>query len=406
MCISYKIRFGFVHSLFIAAALLFAALAHSAVPATTPVAAEKSPVAGIKSAGTEVAGNSPVPIVLDTRLPLGFAHDSKASLQNLPFTWLLPTPVNFVPANAILKPATPLNQASDEIRTGQLSWHIGPSGTRVVDSSTGMAANIAALTSADVRAREVVFNERLGIVWFYGQSIYRYRMQTHELARMQQATADLQAIRKIVAGHGGLWLADRSGIFLLDESGVTLSKVVHGGVAGENIINAAVADQTVWFVTSAAKLVRLRHIERNQVEIAVSTAISAGMPAEIFSMKQTLWMLLSNKQGEYYKLAYLDKGSATLDVITGKYFSLSADNGQLMASAYATSFKIDPEQHTMTRLGLSIPGTLERATKLDSVLFIGASYAYKDNCEIVEHGVIDISRGWVQALLKSTLLFK
>lgn len=406
MCISYKIRFGLVHSFFIAAAMMFAALAYSAVLATTPVAAVKPSESGGKSAGTKVAENTPVPIVLDSRLSLNFAHDSKSGLQRLPLSWLFLATVNFAPADANLKPATPINQASDEIRTGSLSWHIGGSGTRVVDSATGMAANIEALTSADVRAKEVVFNERLGIVWFYGQSIYRYRMQTHELARMQPDTSDLLTIRKMVAGPGGLWLADTNGIFQLDESGATLSKVVHSGVEGENIINVVVADQTVWFVTSASKLVRLRSIERNQVDIAVSTAISAGMPAEIVNMKQNLWMLLSNKQGEFYKLAYLDKGGDTLDVITGKYFSLSDSGGQLMASAYATSFKIDPVQHTMTRLGLVIPGTLERAAKQDSVLFIGASYAYKDNCEIVEHGVIDISKGWVQALLKSALLFR
>jgi hypothetical protein len=141
----------------------------------------------------------------------------------------------------------------------------------------------------------------------------------------------------------------------------------------------------------------------DQIEFTMSAKLP-GTPAEIFVAGQKVWMLLSSHHGDHYKLAFADKALNQISVISGKYFSLSELDGQLTASAYSTLYRIDPIHQTMTTLKPTEAGLLARANHNDSVLFLGSSYTYKDGCEIVEHGKIDISKGWIDAL--SDFIFK
>jgi hypothetical protein len=385
MCLSYKKRITGFYPLYIFCLMLFSQAAQSTpLPPSHPAE----------------------PVAVERQIPLIFNKYTNVRLQSVVMSWNSLGSVNFEPAYNGDRFQLLSSNSGSLVNTGILSWRVSATGTQVFDNTTGQTARIAELTSADVRAKEIVFSERLGVVWLYGKSVYRYHIKPRELERLQAADEALQAIRKLVISPSGLWFVSNGGIFQLDEAGILLNKVSQSGLDEASIVNAVVSDKEVWFITSAAKLMRLHNITLQRADISLSSAINAGVPAEFISMNQTLWVLLGNQHGEYYKLAYVDKDADKANVITGKYFSLSKQDGQLMASAYATSYRIDPAGKTITKLDLSIPGTLERAENRESVLFIGSSYAYKDNCEIVEHGAIDISKGWIQALLKSTLLFR
>lgn len=358
----------------------------------------KQGMQSLKSASLEVAGNTAEPITIEKYFPLGLGGNSKAQLRAIPMSWQALATLQFeVQGGISTGQANTTGQNQETIRTGVLTWQITSSGTRVKDSRTGQFANIPTLTSSVVRPRDIVYSERLGTVWLYGETVYRYRIAARVLERIQPVGEDFHSIRKAVLDPSGLWLATGKGIFLLGEGGAILEKVVNEGAEGVTFINAATAEKEAWFVTSGARLIRITSRAPNQFEFAVSAKLP-GTPAEIIVADQTLWVLLSDKHGDYYKLASVDTDRDRIGVIAGKYFTLGEKDGQITASTYTTYYRIDPRGKTVTRLRLTGAGLLPRAADRKSVLFVGSSYGYKDGCEIVEHGRIDISKGWDTAL--------
>lgn len=410
MCIPYKTIYGksisgAIRIAPLALSLVFTSVGNCTVMSNADEVDHGNPgTASIRSSGLGSAGNSAEPIVVDKKFPLALGKSSIARLQAVKMSWLPVDTLQFESPGNEHAGRAHINQNHEPIHTGYLTWLVSPNGTQVLDNNTGKRSNIPTLTSSAVRPRDIVYNERLGTVWFYGETVYRYRIADHVLQRLQLAEEYFHAIRKVVVGSSGLWLATEKGVFLLDEKGATLKKISQTGADGANFINAAATDKEAWFVTAGARLLRIENRAPDQFDVAMSAKLP-GVPAEIVIANQkTLWLLLSGNHGDHYKLAFVDKDLNRVDVITGKYFSLSEKDGQLMASTYSTLFRIDPSGKTITKLNLTEAGMLARAARNESVLFIGSSYAYRDNCEIVEHAQIDISKGWINAL--SDMIFR
>lgn len=337
-------------------------------------------------------------IGIDKKLPLVFDQYGTTQAKPLAMSWQTLAKLQFNTSNETLAGAGSL--APKAITTGFLTWKITPSGTRVFNSQIGKYAEIPALTSTTVRPRDLVFDQRNGIVWFYGTTVYRYRIANQTIEKLQLPSVTLQSIRKAVIAPTGLWLATEDGVFLLDKSGTTLQKIEHSKLNDLRFINIAASDSDIWLVSDKAQLIRLAYRASNHIELAISSQLAGAIPAEIFIANRTVWMLLSNRHGEDYKLGFLDTASQQLQIFSGKYFSLREEaNDQLMASTYSTTFRIDPVRRTLTKLPLAESAMLADAIRNAAVLFVGASYGYKDNCEIVERGKLDISKGWINNLL-------
>ena len=53
----------------------------------------------------------------------------------------------------------------------------------------------------------------------------------------------------------------------------------------------------------------------------------------------------------------------------------------------------------MAVFGVNASRALHRSMSTGQVLFVGSSYGVKDNCEVVEHRRVDISKGWMNPAL-------
>lgn len=348
-------------------------------------------------AGHKEASNLAESITVEKQIPLALVKNVAAHLQTVRMSWQTVATLKFSPP-----PHGDSAYATQEaLQTGNLIWRISPDGTQIIDNTTGLRATVTTLTRSNVRPRDMLYQPQQGLIWLYGETVYRYRMAEHKLERLQLEEDNFHAIRKAVSGDAGLWLATEKGIFLLDKKEATLKKIVHPAMGNVNIINAAANGREVWFaadsVVGGARLIRLGNRTADQIEFA-SSARLLGTPAELILINQSLWMLLSDSRGEHYKISFIDKELQHINRLNGKYYSLVEKDGQLLASAYSTFFRIDPVARTLTRVELKEAGLLSRAASKSSVLFIGTSYAYRDNCEIVERGRVDISKGWINAL--------
>lgn len=398
MRIPYKPLIATIRAAALPLLLLFGHSAHCTTVDKARVDEQaKLGMAPAKPAGARGAANPATPITIEKTFALALSANSSALPEAVPMSWQPVATLEFdsLADRAVTGSAT--SQNSEPVRTGFLAWRVSPEGTQVKDVRTGQSASISNLTSSDVRPRSIVYDERLGTVWFYGETLYRYRMASRTLERLQLHGEAFRAIRKAVNGPSGLWLAAGNGIFVLDKNSVSLKKIRNAGADGASIINAAATGKEIWFATAGARLVRITDNAPDQPLVAISARLP-GDTAEMIIASSTLWVLLSDKHGDHYKVAYVDQDRKQVSVITGKYFSLGEDNGQITASAYDTVFHIDPVARTIARLKISETGLLARAARRESVLFAGSSYGYKDNCEIVEHGQVDISKGWVNAL--------
>lgn len=376
----------------LALALVFAPPTH-ATASRSGTDQQARPLAPIAAAASASVAE---PIVVDKKLPLALGKGGDAQWRAVPMAWRPVAVLKFESPSESRAGGAP-NRNAEPVRTGPLAWRVTPDGTQVTDGRTGLSASIAGLTAREIRPRDMAYSERQGTVWFYGETLFRYQIASRTLERLQPMGEEFHAIRKAVSGPSGLWLATGNGIFLLDDAGAALKKITNAGADGVGFSHAAATDKEAWFATAEARLVRIEAHARGQLGISMSAPLP-GAVAELTVSGQQLWLLLSDKHGDYYKLAFVDKGLNQASVLQGKYFSLSEKDGLLAASAYSTSFRIDPGAMTITRIQPAEAGLLARAARKDSVLYAGSSYGYKDGCEVVEHGQIDISKGWINAL--------
>lgn len=340
-----------------------------------------------------IPGGTSAPMKAERQLSLTWTKAGDVQFQAIATTWQPVARVQFMPAAS----GGAARQEQAMSRTGPLSWVVASSGTQVLDNRTGSSASIPELTSNEVRPRDIVYDKQAGIVWFYGENLYRYQIVSHTLEQLNLSGETWHVIRKVSRGQAGLWLAAGNGIYLLDAADGALKKIRHPAVDGAHMINMATSDRDTWFVTADARLIRLGMAGSDRFGLTASGALP-GVPADMAVAGRTVWLLMGGKHGDYYQLAYVGERPDQLGVMPGKYFGLADKDGQLTASAYATTFRIDTVNKTIVAIRPGEAGLLTNAIRNESVLYVGLSYSYKDGCEIVEHAQLDISKGWATAM--------
>lgn len=334
------------------------------------------------------------PLAAERQLPLAWGEGSEARLQPVASAWQLVARLQFLAAASHVGTA---RRDSGVNRTGPLSWTVTSGGTQVLDSNTGAVASIPALTSAEVRPRDILYDKQSGTVWIYGEGLYRYTLASRLLEKLQPSGESWSYIRKVARGQAGLWVAAGSGIYLLDAADGALKSIYRPATAGARVINMAAGDRDAWFATADGRVIHAGTPAPGRFVLTTS-AVLPGAAAELAVAGQTAWLLLSDRHGDYYKLAFIDERRDRLGIMPGKYFLLAEQNGRLTAGAYAMAFRIDPENKTLTPVKTSEAGLLAQAVRTTSVLYAGSSYDVRDGCEVVEHGQPDISKGWTTAM--------
>ncbi len=275
-----------------------------------------------------------------------------------------------------------------------LSWSVTPTGTRVTVGQDKREAFISGLTSRSVRPQAMVADAARGAVWLYGDALYRYRADSGELVRFRPVAGKFASIRKVVTDASGVWLATDKGVYLFDDAKEQFSVIDHPQLAGQRMLQAVAADGAVWFAAQPSRLFRLTRSAAGHVQLQASQRLPLGVAAGMLSVRDTLWLLSSRDNGEYYELAYVAPGSGRLVRVAGKYYSLRALDGQLLAAARRDVHVFDAAGVSVAVLDFDSTHALRRTLQAGKVLFVGTSYAVKDNCEVVEHRRVDVSKGW------------
>jgi hypothetical protein len=275
-----------------------------------------------------------------------------------------------------------------------LSWSVSPTGTHVTAGQGGRAIFVGGLTSQMVRPQAVVVDAARGAVWLYGDDLYRYRAASGELVRFHPAAGMFGSIREVVADASGVWLATDKGVYLFDDAKEQFSGIDHPLLAGQRIVQLVAADGAVWFAAQPSRLFKLTRGDAGRVQIQASQRLPLGVTAEMLSVQGTLWLMSSRENGEHYELAYVAPGSERLVRVAGKYYSLRALDGQLLAAARRYMHVFDAAGVSVSALDFDSSRALRQTLHAGKALFIGTSYAVKDNCEVVEHRRVDVSKGW------------
>lgn len=328
------------------------------------------------------AGASLQPIVISESLALGFTVPQEVS------------------ALALSTRKTLISKLEIRGRAlSSLTWSVTPTGTRVSERNGKQEAFIAALTSHVVRPQAIISDASRGNLWLYGEALYRYRAASGELVRFDGTDKAFGAIREIVSDTSGVWLATDNGIYFFDESKEQFNAIQHALLNGQRFVQAVAADGAVWFMQEPSRLIRLTRAVSGAVQIAASRRLPLGVAAELIAVNQTVWMLASRENGEYYELAFISPQREGLQRVSGKFYSLREQQGRLFASTHRTLHVFDPRAGTVAVLDVDTSRALQRSLGSGQVLFVGSSYGMKDNCEIVEHRRVDISKGWMTPAL-------
>lgn len=275
-----------------------------------------------------------------------------------------------------------------------LGWSVSPTGTRVTVGQGRREVFVSGLTSKTVRPQAIVADAARGAVWLYGDDLYRYRAASGELVRFRPLADRFGSIREVVADASGVWLATDNGVYLFDDAKEQFSVIDHPLLAGQRIVQAVAADGAVWFAAQPSRLFKLTRSDAGRVQMQASQRLPLGVAAEMLSVHGTLWLLSSRENGEHYELAYVAPGGERLVRVAGKYYSLRALDGQLLATARRDVHVFDAAGVSVAALDFDSSRALRQTLHAGKVLFIGTSYAVKDNCEVVEHRRVDVSKGW------------
>lgn len=290
----------------------------------------------------------------------------------------------------------PLKASGQFIAVGPLSWQVTSHGSQVVDQHKDSRADTTLLTDRMVRPHDMVYSGTLGSIFFYGDALYRYHLASHAIERASSSTFGV--IRKLIPAPSGVWIVAERGIYLLEKHGGQLSKIVHPVIADDVFLNGVATDDGIWVATNNAQLLRIILHNHADIELLKSNRLVIGRPAEMIYKNAALWLLASNNHGDSYTLAFVEATTNQLNMVMGKYFSLQQKDNLLWAANHSTMLAIDPVKNFSAQVHTIDPGLLSRSAQKKSVLFAGYSYGYKDSCEIVERGRLDLSKGWLSPL--------
>lgn len=285
------------------------------------------------------------------------------------------------------------------VALSSLTWSVTPTGARVFERNGKRETFVAALTSRVVRPQAVVSDTTRGNVWLYGEALYRYRVASGELVRFDAANKALGIIREIVVDASGVWLATENGVYLFDESKEQFNAIQHPLLIGQRFVQAVAVDGAVWVAQEPSRLIRLTRTPSGTVQVAASRRLPLGVTVELLAVNQAVWMLSSRENGEYYELAFMTPQGERLQRVSGKFYSLREQQGRLLATTHRTLHVFDPLAGTVAVFGVDATRALHRSLGSGQVLFAGSSYGMKDNCEVVEHRRVDISKGWMNLAL-------
>ena len=334
---------------------------------------------------------------------LNLDPDASSSAQPIPITGSLAldfaAPQDVSPAVLVTDRTLVSKLEIRDVALSSLTWSVTPTGTRVSERHGKREVFIAALTSRVVRPQALVSDATHGNVWLYGEALYRYRAASGELVRYLPSNVVLGAIREVVTDASGVWLATENGIYLFDESKEQFSAIHHPLLSGQRFVQAVAVDGAAWFAQEPSRLIRLTRAQSGTVQVVASRRLPLGVAAELLAVNQIVWILTSRENGEYYELAFVPSKREILQRVSGKFFSLSEQQDRLLASTHRTLHVFDPRAGTVAVFGVNASRALHRSMSTGQVLFVGSSYGVKDNCEVVEHRRVDISKGWMNPAL-------
>jgi hypothetical protein len=340
---------------------------------------------GVAQERSEGAASTAAPLHTERRVPLSFSRAVGVNLLTLD------TSKQELALQRVY-PSADEAAARGAVVAGALTAWVLPTGSRLLNRTTGMTQFAAALTSRVVRPQAPVADAAHDAVWFYGEALYRYRIATGELHRFEPASRALGLIRKAVAVSAGLWLATDRGAFFFDDASETFRSVAQASDAP--LVNAAVVGKSVWFADERARLIELEPDAAGSIGLAMSAKLPCESLAEMHGTDDGLWLLLSVEHGDGYRVAYV-AGKDRLNVLSGRYFSLRKQGERLVAAEHSKRLVIDPVTRNAS---MDDAATAAKVGRPGEVVFLGSSYSVKDPSEVVQRRPLDLSRGWATAL--------
>ena len=222
----------------------------------------------------------PQPIQIDLHMWLDFSKNANISF----------TPVHTTKQPLVLNPSNvdraDVNRQS--VNAGKVTIWVSPTGTRFLNRDRGVSYFAETLTSRVVRQQTIVYDPNRSTVWLYGEALYRYRIGTNELERIQPSSGTQVMFRKLVVTHAGVWLATDDGAYLFNNADETLRRVVQ--TERLSLINATAIGKTIWFADEQTRLIKFDTSIPNRITFAVSSKLPFGAPAEMLNANNGLWM--------------------------------------------------------------------------------------------------------------------
>lgn len=325
---------------------------------------------------------------------IGFARLEGAALVDVPGSMELIDTVNFSdPQKIDFATFSNLAQPASLTVGDSAVWLVTPGGVRVFDARTQRWSFSAKLSSDQVRPRDVVLDEKNGSVWFFGRDLYQYDITSHKIYRYKPQARAFKTLRKLVAVAGDLWLATDSGIFFFDAKRKVLAQLQTTTKMPTPLFTQVAANKgETWFSSGDARLLRLQRSAAS-LSAHISKPLGKLAPIELLAQDDGLWFLHSQDQGRSYQLASVASANLQLAVSKSTLYNLRASDGQVLASAYDTLFRVDTANRAVHPIFADV-ASIGAMTLGNRVTFSGSSYVNAMSTAAVGRYVLDLSKGW------------
>jgi|GEM_PF-3108150 len=292
-----------------------------------------------------------------------------------------------------------LTQVAAVYGTGGQALLLSSRGFMVFDEGSSKWAWSPSLGADVVRPQSGVLDRSSQSMWFFGENLYRYKLDTHEIEKWDTPDAAMKNIRWLGVEEDRLWLGTNHGLFRLSSANGTGESLKGDVPVFENpLVSGSLVAGQAWFVSEEGALL---HILPNGA-VELSDPLPPARPTSVSAWNSELWLILSEGGGLKSRLGVLssleNSKNKDLTIFKDDVYLLRNVGDVLLGGGTVDLFAINTTARTVTPLPASV------ALSSHGVVFGGSTYEYTTSTYYVARHILDLSKGWSNANLNEWLV--
>ena len=292
-----------------------------------------------------------------------------------------------------------LSQVAAVYGAGDQALLLSARGLMVFNEISSKWAWSLSLGADVVRPQSGILDRSSQSIWFFGEKLYRYRLDTYEIERWDVPDAAFKTIRWLGVEEDRLWLGTDQGLLRLSSANGTGESLKGIAPVFQNSwVSGSLVEGQAWVVSEDGPLL---HVLSDGV-VELSDPLPPARPTSVSVWNSEVWLILSEGGGLKSRLGVLasqeNSKNKELTIFKDDVYLLRNVGDVLLGGGTVDLFAINTTARTVTPLPASV------ALSSKGVVFGGSTYEYTTSTYYVARHILDLSKGWSNANLNEWLV--